>query len=67
MTIMVGGLYDALKDAGAKDHLARQAAEEVANYELQLAEIKGELKLIKWMVGFTLAICVALLLQSLGS
>ena len=49
---MVSGLYEALRDAGAKDDLARRAAEEVANYESKLAEIKSDLRLIKWMVGF---------------
>ena len=66
MSIMVAGLYDALKDAGAKDELARKAAEEVANYDMQLAEVKSDLRLLKWMVGFNLAISIAVLFQIFG-
>ena len=66
MSIMVAGLYDALKDAGAKDELARSAAVEVANYESELASIKSDLVLIKWMIGFNLATTVAILIALLG-
>lgn len=30
---MVAGLYPALKDAGAQEAMAKQAAEDVANFE----------------------------------
>lgn len=63
MSIMVAGLYDALKSAGAKDELARKAAEEVAGYESNLAEIRSDLKLVKWMLGFNLAVSVTVLFQ----
>ena len=63
---MVAGLYDALKSAGASEDLARRAAEEVANYEAQLADIRSDLKLLKWMVGFTLGICVAIAFNLYG-
>ena len=66
MSIMVAGLYDALKDAGAKEELARSAAEEVADYETRLADIKSDLQLIKWMVGFVLAATIGILMVLLG-
>lgn len=66
MALMAAGLYEALKDAGAKDTLAKKAAEEVADFEATANEIKSDLKLLKWMVGFVLAVVLALLMQSFG-
>lgn len=66
MSIMVSGLYEALKDAGAKNTLAKKAAEEVADYENKIAELKSDIKLIKWMIGFNLAISVAALFKLFG-
>ena len=63
MSIMISDLYDALKDAGAKDKLARQATIEVASYD---NEIKSDIKLMKWMVAFVLAFCVAMTLKLYG-
>ncbi len=63
---MVTGLYDALKDAGAKEELARSAAQEVADYETRLADMKSDLQLIKWMVGFVLASTIGILMVLLG-
>lgn len=58
---MIGSLYEALKDGGTKEHLARQAAEEVANYEQEIGELKGDIKLLKWMLGFNLTISATML------
>ena len=63
MAIMISGLYDALKSAGAKEDKARQAAIEVAAYDNELKEIKSDLKLIKWMLTFILAFCVAITMK----
>ncbi len=51
--------YDALRDAGAAEEKAREAAEEVAGYENRLANIESGLQLIKWMLGFNLAFSLA--------
>ena len=59
MTIMLSKTYDALKAAGAPDDKAREAAEEIAGYENRLSGIEAELKLVKWMIGFNLALSVA--------
>lgn len=63
MSLLIGGLYDALKDAGAKDHLARTAAEEVAKYEDRLSKITSDLAVLKGMVGFNLAMTGTLLFK----
>lgn len=59
MALMMSSLYDALRSAGAGDDSARKAAEGVASYENHLALIRTELTLIKWMVGFNLALTAA--------
>lgn len=61
MSLMAGNLYDALKNAGAADELAKKVAQEVANYDNQLNDIKSELKLMKWMITFILGMTVAIL------
>ncbi len=54
---MLSKLYDALRAAGTPDDLARQAAEEGA----QVEDLKADVRLLKWMVGFTPAFQVATL------
>jgi phage shock protein A len=63
---MLGQLYDALRAGNVPDDKARAAAEEVANYEGEIAklrvavsEIKSDVRLLKWMMGFVLAFQVA--------
>ena len=71
MAVMMGSLNSALKQAGADEATAKQAAEEVASYEnrigdlktelkTELAGVRGELSPVNWMVGFNLAMTVAL-------
>jgi len=55
--------YEALKEAGASDEKAREAAEEIAGFENRLTNIEGELKLIKWMLGFNLAATAAIIVM----
>ena len=74
MAVMMGNLYSALKQAGADEDNAKKAAEEVAGYENRIADLKtemkaefasvrGELSLVKWMLGFNLAMTVALVVR----
>ena len=65
MALMLGQLYDALRAGNVPDK-ARAAAEEVANYEgeiaklrIEIGEIKSDVRLLKWMMGFVLAFQVA--------
>lgn len=68
---MISEVYDALKEAGASEEKARKAAEALTNYDAQLnkieselatfrAETKGEFNLVRWMIGFNLAMTVAI-------
>lgn len=61
MAIMMGKLYAALRKANVPDEDAAAAAEEVATFENRLSKMEGDLNLIKWMVGFSLAMNVAIL------
>lgn len=63
---MLSKTYDAFRAAGAPDDKAREAAEEIAGFEDRLTTVESDLKLLKWMVGFNLAlsmVIVALLLR----
>jgi hypothetical protein len=59
MALMLGALHDALLSAGANEDSARKAAEEVAGYESELAAVKSDLRLLKWMVATNIALSVA--------
>jgi hypothetical protein len=65
---MISEVYDALIAAGAPEDKARKAAETLANTDNRFSRIDGavlklesELVLVKWMVGFGIAMNVAIL------
>jgi hypothetical protein len=51
MTLMIVELYDALKEAGASEDKARNAARTVSDNDIRLAKIEGETIGIKGEVG----------------
>ncbi|MGA8381879.1 MAG: hypothetical protein WB710_12215 [Stellaceae bacterium] len=66
--MMLSKTYDALISAGAPDDKAREAAEELADYENRLASIdnrlaavEGKLSVITWAVGINAAATIAIL------
>lgn len=68
MSTMISEVYDAFKEAGASEEKARKAAEAVAGYENRFAKIDerfavmdGRLVLLQWMIGFNLAMTLAIL------
>jgi hypothetical protein len=61
MALMLAELYDALKDAGASDELARKAAEAVAGYDDRLARMERRLEVLTYMVGTNITISLILL------
>lgn len=63
MSLMLGKLYTALKDAGASEGAAEAAAAEVAGYENRLANIESELKLHRWMLGYLSAAVTAMTIK----
>ena len=60
---MLSKTYDALIAAGAPEDKARAAAKELAGYETELADIKSDLRVLKWMVGTNFAGTFAILLK----
>ncbi len=58
MTTMIIEVYEALKEAGASEEKAKEAARAIANHESrfdrvdrELAAIRAELGMLKWMIG----------------
>jgi len=75
MARMIAEVYDALRSAGADDDKARAAATAVAEsnrdiadlllemsgVRAETAEMRGDMRLLKWMVGFTMALVLGVL------
>ena len=68
---MIAELYDALLDAGASEDKARAASKALADYDSRfnkvdqdLAMIKAEITVLKWMLGFLVAGMVSLLFKA---
>ena len=66
MALQLGALREALLDAGASPEKADKAAEELASYENRLAGIETKLAVLVWMVGFNLAMTLAVLWKVVG-
>lgn len=67
MSLMLGALYDALRQTAIPEEAARKAAEEVAGYENRLAKVESRLDLLTWMVGFNIALTLGVLWKLLSS
>ena len=61
MTVAMMKLYQALIAAKVPEDKAAQAAEEVASFENRLTKIESDLTLLKWMMGFNLAMTITLI------
>ena len=69
MAVMISEVYDAFRSVGTDEEKARKAAEAFATYTDDITEIKlrtmsveSEVKLLKWMVGFVMAVNISALL-----
>jgi hypothetical protein len=67
---MISEVYDAFLAAGAPEEKARKAAEAVSNYDQRfekvdrdILKVQAEQVLLKWMVGFGIALDVAILIR----
>lgn len=70
MALQLGALRNALVDAGGSEEKADRAAEELAGYNREFAdvrrditEVRGDIKPLKWMQGATFAGVVAIALK----
>lgn len=64
MATMLRNIYAALIEAGASEEKAGAAAEEIANYDNQLADIRSTLRLHSWILSVNTALLLALLVKS---
>lgn len=64
MALMMGNLYEALREGGTSDDRARKAAEEVADYTKQLSDIRNDLSLVKGLLGVVVTGVMALLIKA---
>jgi hypothetical protein len=62
-SIMISEVYDAFVAAGALEEKARRAAEVLAVYESRFAQLANDMHLIKWMLGFVMALLSAVALK----
>ena len=63
MASMNAEIYDAFRAANVPEDKARAAATAVAAHDNQFAKVESELQIIKWMLGFSLALNVAILIR----
>jgi DNA integrity scanning protein DisA with diadenylate cyclase activity len=63
MSTLVMEVYDALKEAGASEEKARKAAQVLADYDREFADIRSDLKVLKWSQAATFAGVIAVLLK----
>lgn len=63
MTTIISQVYDAFEFAGARDDTALAAAGAMADQQWDVAELRGEVTLIEWIVGLHLAFSVAIVLH----
>jgi hypothetical protein len=61
MATMISEVYDAFVSAGAPEEKARKAAEALADYKSRFTKFEGEPLVLKWMVGFVIALDLAIL------
>jgi hypothetical protein len=66
MALQLGYLRDALVSAGADEEKARKAADELAGYDRELADVRSDLKVLKWMAGSNLALTLGVLFRLLS-
>ncbi|HVV93470.1 MAG TPA: hypothetical protein VHD15_08640 [Hyphomicrobiales bacterium] len=64
MALMMGALYEALREARVPDQKAKAAAEEVASYEARLNGLSSDVRVLTWITGATFAGVVSLVVKA---
>ena len=71
MTAMISEVHSAFRTAGVPEEEARKAAEALSAENLaiknNIADVKRELTVVKWMLGIVIAAQVLPLLRSIGA
>jgi hypothetical protein len=63
MVPMLSRLDTTRRNAGAEEGDAREAAAAVAGYQNRFSRLESEVRLLRWMLGFNLALSVAILVK----
>ncbi len=74
MSTMIVEIYEAFKKAGVDEELAKKAAEAISadqtatksdinKIEKEIVEVKGEIKLVKWMITLVIIINIIPILK----
>jgi hypothetical protein len=63
MALRLGKLYDALVEAGASERVAKEASEEVAEYDRRMHDIERKLTPVEALQWITGACVVAILVR----
>lgn len=63
MSLIISQIYDAFIAAGAPQEKARKVAEAMTVQEHRFSKIESELAVLKWMVGFVMALLSAVALK----
>jgi hypothetical protein len=63
MSIMISEVYDAFVSAGAPEEKARRATEALTVYESRFSKLENDMAVIKWMLGFVIALLSAVALK----
>ena len=70
MTTIISEVYSAFRTAGVPEEEARKAAEALSAENLatknDIADVKRELTVVKWMLGIVIAAQVLPILRSIG-
>lgn len=61
--MMISEVDDALKEAGASEDKARRAAETLAGYKKEFADVRSVQRLHSWMLGTLIAMQTAILFK----
>jgi len=64
MSLMLSKTYAALIAAGAPEEKAREAAEELANYDNRFNKLESDIVVVKWMLGVLIAGVASLIIKA---
>ncbi|NOQ13673.1 MAG: integrase [Methyloprofundus sp.] len=67
MTTIVKEVYDAFISAGVDPEMAEKASSALIEHRTELEDVKRDLLLLKWMVGYIVAISTSVALKMLLS
>ena len=67
MTTIVKEVYDAFISAGVDPEMAEKASSALIEHRTELEDVKRDLLLLKWMVGYIVAISTSVALKMLFS